>query len=84
MRSGIRSWPAMPRPRPSCKLCMYSDLLRDYQGLAPAEMHLALGGVKGETVSLRVADYAAYYRLAAREFETSLNETAVHPLATVS
>ena len=65
------------------QLCMYSDLLRDYQGLAPAEMHLALGGVKGETVSLRVADYAAYYRLAAREFETSLNETAVHPMATV-
>ena len=65
------------------QLCMYSDLLRDYQGLAPAEMHLALGGVKGETVSLRVADYAAYYRLAAREFESSLNETAAHPLATV-
>ena len=64
------------------QLCMYSDLLRDYQGLAPAEMHLALGGVKGETVSFRVADYAAYYRLVAREFETILNGTAVYPLAT--
>ena len=64
------------------QLCMYSDLLRDYQGLDPAEMHLALGGVKGETVSFRVADYAAYYRLVAREFETVLNEMAVYPLAT--
>ena len=64
------------------QLCMYSDLLREYQGLAPAEMHLALGGAKGETVSFRVADYAAYYRLAAHEFESSLNETAVYPLAT--
>ena len=64
------------------QLCMYSDLLRDYQGLDPAEMHLALGGVKGETVSFRVADYAAYYRLVAREFETVLNGMAVYPLAT--
>ena len=29
------------------QLCMYSDLLREYQGQAPSEMHLALGGVKG-------------------------------------
>ena len=64
------------------QLCMYSDLVREYQGLAPAEMHLALGGVQGETVSFRVADYAAYYRLVAREFETVLNQEAVYPLAT--
>ena len=30
------------------QLCMYSDLLREYQGQAPLEMHLALGGVRGE------------------------------------
>ena len=64
------------------QLCMYSDLLREYQGLTPAEMHLALGGAKGETVSFRVADYAAYYRQVAREFETVLNEAPVHPLTT--
>ena len=64
------------------QLCMYSDLVREYQGLAPAEMHLALGGVQGETASFRVADYAAYYRLVAREFETVVNQEAVYPLAT--
>ena len=64
------------------QLCMYSDLLQEYQGLTPAEMHLALGGAKSETVSFRVADYAAYHRQVAREFETVLNEAPVHPLAT--
>ena len=64
------------------QLCMYSDLLREYQGQAPLEMHLALGGVRGETVSFRVADYAAYYRMVAREFEIVLDETPVYPLPT--
>ena len=64
------------------QLCMYSDLLREYQGQAPSEMHLALGGVKGETVPFRVADYAAYYRMVAREFEAVLETTPAHPLAT--
>ena len=35
-------------------------------------MHLALGGVQRETVSFRVADYAAYYRSVARDFEQHL------------
>ena len=61
---------------------MYSDLLREHQGLTPAEMHLAVGGAKGETVSFRVADYAAYYRQVAREFESVLNEAPVYPMAT--
>ena len=65
------------------QLCMYSDLLREYQGMAPEEMHLALGGVQGETGSFRVADYAAYYRLVAREFETVVNQEHVYPLATI-
>ncbi len=64
------------------QLCMYSDLLGGYQGLEPGEMHLALGGVMGETVSFRVADYAAYYRLVAREFEAVLSGVPVYPLAT--
>ena len=42
---------------------MYSDLVEALQGRAPDEMHLALGGVKRERLSFRVADYAAYYRL---------------------
>ena len=61
------------------QICMYSDLLGDYQGQAPSQMHLALGGVKGETVSFRLADYSAYYRMVAREFETVLESTPDYP-----
>ena len=64
------------------QLCMYSDLLAGYQELVPAEMHLALGGVSGETVSFRVADYAAYYRMVARELEAAMDATGVYPVAT--
>ena len=64
------------------QLCMYSDMLAEIQGRPPAEMHLALGGVQGERVSFRVSDYAAYYRLVAREFEAVLANTPVYPLAT--
>ena len=71
-----------PKASAVLQLCMYSDLLREYQGLAPSEMHLALGGAKGETVSFRVVDYAAYHRQVAHEFETLLNEAPVYPLAT--
>ena len=55
------------------QICMYSDLLGAMQGRLPEKMHLVLGGVQRETVSLRVADYAAYYRLVAREFEALLD-----------
>ena len=64
------------------QLCMYSELLSEIQGRAPAQMHLALGGVQRETVSFRFADYAAYHRLVAREFEATLNGTPVYPPAT--
>ena len=40
------------------------------------------GGVQRETVSFRFADYAAYHRLVAREFEATLNGTPVYPPAT--
>ncbi len=55
------------------QLCMYSDLLAGLQGRPPEQMHLALGGVQRETVSFRVADYAAYYRSVARDFEALLH-----------
>ena len=64
------------------QLCMYSDLLHEYQGHPPSEMHLALGGVKGGTVSFRFADYAAYYRMVAREFESVLDTTPIYPVTT--
>ena len=64
------------------QLCMYSDMLGDLQDRPPVEMHLALGGVQGERISFRVADYAAYYRLVAREFEAILGRGSAFPLAT--
>ena len=64
------------------QLCMYSDMLGELQDLPPTEMHLALGGVQGERVSFRVADYAAYYRLVAREFEAKLGQGPAYPPAT--
>ena len=62
------------------QLCLYSDMVSELQGAQPEEMHLALGGVQGETVSFRVADYAAYYRLVAREFEAFLSSGEVFPV----
>ncbi len=53
---------------------MYSDLLGAMQGRQPDRMHLALGGVERQTESLRVADYAAYCRLVARELEGMLDD----------
>lgn len=52
------------------------------QGRPPERMHLALGGVARKTVSFRVADYAAYYRLVARDFEAFLGDDggAVFPV----
>ena len=64
------------------QLCMYSAMVEKLQGSAPAEMHLALGGVQREKVSFRVSDYAAYYRLVAREFETMLDRTPTYPPST--
>ncbi len=64
------------------QLCMYSELLGEAQGRPPDEMHLALGGVQRETVSFRFADYAAYHRLVAREFEATLDGTPDYPVTT--
>ena len=64
------------------QICMYSDMLGALQGRQPTEMHLALGGVQGEQVSFRVADYAAYYRLVAHEFEAMLGRDSIFPLTT--
>ncbi len=54
------------------QICMYSEMVGAMQGHEPESMHLALGGIKHETVSFRVADYAAYYRMVARDFEAML------------
>ncbi len=63
------------------QLCLYSDMVTAMQGRQPDQMHLALGGVKREVVSFRVADYAAYYRLVAHEFEAFLEGDDIFPVA---
>ncbi len=55
------------------QLSMYSEMVGHIQGLPPLEMHLALGGAKGEEKSYRVTDYAAYYRSVARDMEAYLD-----------
>ena len=55
------------------QLCMYSDMVGELQGCPPEEMHLALGGVEQQKVSFRLADFSAYYRLVASNFEEFLN-----------
>ena len=62
------------------QLCLYSAMVSELQGRQPEEMHLALGGVQRETVSFRVADYAAYYRLVAHDFEAFLESGGVFPV----
>ena len=64
------------------QLCLYSDMVTGLQGRSPHQMHVALGGLQREKVSFRVADYAAYYRLVAREFEAFLAGAASFPLTT--
>ncbi|MCY4058990.1 MAG: nuclease, partial [Gammaproteobacteria bacterium] len=56
------------------QLSMYSEILKALQGRAPEEMHLALGGVMREKISFRVADYAAYYRSVAGDFEALIDD----------
>ena len=54
------------------QLVLYSDLLAEVQGVAPARAHLELGS--GERVSLRLADYGAYARAARGRLEDFLAE----------
>ncbi len=62
------------------QLCMYSEMVEAIQGRQPEHMHLALGGIARETVSFRVTDYAAYYRLVTRSFEDFLGGEPIFPL----
>ena len=65
------------------QLGFYSEMVGALQGKPPENMHLALGGVKHETVSFRAADYTAYCRSVAREFEVLLDAKGpAYPVAT--
>lgn len=50
------------------QLSLYTELIGAIQGVEPAAMHIALGGSAREVDHLRVADYAAYFRLVRSQF----------------
>ena len=56
-----------PHPKHVLQLVLYSDLLAEVQGLAPERAHLDLGD--GTRATLRLADYAAYARMARARLE---------------
>lgn len=49
------------------QVCVYSERLAELQGRAPERIHVVTGDA--ETHTLRLADYAAFYRSAKRRFE---------------
>lgn len=56
-----------PHPKHVLQLVFYSDLLTDIQGVAPEFAHVELGD--GTRATLRLADYAAYARMARARLE---------------
>ncbi|MCC5967487.1 MAG: TM0106 family RecB-like putative nuclease [Natronohydrobacter sp.] len=56
-----------PHPKHVLQLVLYSDLLTEVQGVAPEFAHVELGD--GTRATLRLADYAAYARMARARLE---------------
>ena len=54
-------------PKHALQLVLYSDLLTEIQGVAPSRAHVELGD--GTRATLRLADYAAYARMARARLE---------------
>ena len=57
-----------PHPKHVLQLVLYSDLLTEIQGVAPEFAHVELGD--GSRATLRLADYAAYARMARARLES--------------
>jgi predicted RecB family nuclease len=55
-------------PSAVLQLCEYAEQLERLQGVAPRQIHVVLGGQ--DRVSLRLADFAAYFRAAKARFAT--------------
>jgi predicted RecB family nuclease len=58
------------RPSAVIQLCNYAGQLERIQGVAPEEIHVVLGGDRIE--SLRLLDFAAYYRATKARFEAAI------------
>jgi predicted RecB family nuclease len=56
------------------QLCLYSDLIKQVQGLAPEHMFVVVTWSDFEPQRYRFADYAAYFRRVKRELLRSLSE----------
>jgi uncharacterized protein len=56
------------------QLCLYTEIVADLQGVEPKSMYVVRPGEPFETDVLRVADYAAYYRMVKRRFEQDFRE----------
>jgi predicted RecB family nuclease len=56
------------------QLCLYSDLIKQVQGLAPEHMFVVVPWSDFEPQRYRFADYAAYFRRIKRELLKSLSE----------
>ena len=56
------------------QLCLYSDLIKQVQGLAPEHMFIVVPWSDFEPEQYRFADYAAYFRRVKRELLRSLSE----------
>jgi predicted RecB family nuclease len=66
------------RPSAAIQLCNYAGHLERIQGVAPEEIHVVLGGDRTE--SLRLADFAAYYRATKARFEAAIaTEISAYP-----
>ena len=55
------------------QICSYVAQLAPIQGVAPALLHVALGGSERATASYRVADFMAYFRRVRDEFEAAVS-----------
>jgi predicted RecB family nuclease len=63
------------------QICSYVDQLTRIQGCDPESLHVVLGGSARERVTLRVADYMAYYRRVKADFLAAADEAVVGPAA---
>lgn len=74
MKPSIQSWPWETKAGAVLQLCLYSDLIKEVQGLAPEHMFVVVPWSDFEPQQYRFADYAAYFRRVKRELLRSLSE----------
>lgn len=63
------------KPSAVLQLCHYAEHLERLQGVAPEQIHVVLGGQ--EKVSLRLTDFASYYRAARDRFSAVVCSSAM-------